>query len=128
MDGLPFFVSASLGRRSPIGEFIADGARAAACGGRSPRLARHPNRTRPEKTNPYLHAGGSVDSFLQTIGAKRSKNIQCHIKSKGKFARGHRYFLAFAKTHRWNVSLLSTIIISWHICQDTLHAANGKFD
>jgi hypothetical protein len=37
----------------------------------------------------------------------------------GKFATGHRYFVAFAKTHRSIVSLLGTITIMCHICQNT---------
>jgi hypothetical protein len=41
---------------------------------------------------------------------------------------GHRYFQVFAKTHCQNVSLLSTIIILQYICQNTLHAENGKFE
>jgi hypothetical protein len=45
----------------------------------------------------------------------------------GKFAVRHRYFLAFAKTHRSIMSLPSTIIILWHICQNTPHSQNGKF-
>jgi hypothetical protein len=37
----------------------------------------------------------------------------------GKFATGHRYFVAFAKTHHLIVSLPGTITIMCHICQNT---------
>jgi hypothetical protein len=37
----------------------------------------------------------------------------------GKFPAGHRYFVAFAKTHRSIMSLPGTITIMWHICQNT---------
>jgi hypothetical protein len=43
----------------------------------------------------------------------------------GKFATGHRYFLAFAKTHRSIVSLLGTITILWHILIDTVEGYVG---
>ena len=37
--------------------------------------------------------------------------VAWHKSKKGKFATGHRYFLAFAETHRSIVSLLGTITI-----------------
>jgi hypothetical protein len=47
-------------------------------------------------------------------------------KKKGKCATGHCYFLVFAKTHRLIVSLPGTIIILWHICQNTPHGHKRK--
>jgi hypothetical protein len=54
---------------------------------------------------------------------KRHSSMVCE---RGKFATGHRYFLAFAKTHCSIVALPSTITILCHICQNTPHCSKKE--
>jgi hypothetical protein len=59
-----------------------------------------------------------MDLFYNTLVAK--------VRFLGKFAGRHCYFLAFAKTDRSIMSLQSTIIILWQICQNTPHCPKQK--
>jgi hypothetical protein len=52
-------------------------------------------------------------------GQAVSTNSLLKGKYMGKFAIGHRYFLAFAETHRSIMSLPGTITILGHIYQNT---------
>jgi hypothetical protein len=58
---------------------------------------------------------GDMTCYQGIEAQKRSHN------KLGKVAIGHRYFLAFAETHCSIMSLPSTTIILWHVCQSIAH-------